>query len=147
MKYCTKCGTPNEDDVLKCTNCGEGFEVESETPVAETPDTAYTVPQPAAPLSQNPIAGEKNPVTLWLILNIVLTAMCCLTNLAGIIGIVFAAIGMGSFNKADMADAQAKAKIAKIMFFIGLGLGILGIILYVVVIVGAMGMSYTDFGV
>jgi len=151
MKYCTKCGTPNDDNVPKCSNCSEIFEVEGTIPPpppVNSPEIAYTVPQPPPPLSQNPIAGEKNPVTLWLILNIILTALCCLTNIAGIIGIIFSAIGMGSFNNANMADAQAKAKIAKIMFFVGLGLGVLGIIIYVVVVVGIMGTAYnvSDFG-
>ncbi|MDD3242917.1 MAG: zinc-ribbon domain-containing protein [Eubacteriales bacterium] len=134
MKYCTKCGSGNEDQAMFCANCGQAFEQPAaEQPVVEQPVVeqpveapAYTEAQPAAVVND---PNAKNPATLWMILNIVLTVLCCCSNVAAIVGIVFGAIGMSSFNKGNLEDAEAKTKIAKIMFFVGLGLGVLSFII------------------
>ncbi|MDD4796244.1 MAG: zinc-ribbon domain-containing protein [Eubacteriales bacterium] len=91
----------------------------------------YTAPQPPVSGPVDSTAADKgsNPATLWLILNIVSTVLCCCTNIVSIIGIVFAALGMTAFNKGDAADCESKTKIAKIMFFVSLGFGVLSLII------------------
>lgn len=108
-----------------------------ETPAQEEPEQegyggpVYTAPQPEPMESMVEDTGEKNPATLWLILNIVATVLCCCTNLPAIVGIVFAAIGMSSFKKGDVEDAKSKAKLSMILLIVGVALAIVSTIIAV----------------
>lgn len=75
--------------------------------------SAYSAP--AAPIAP----AESNKATLWLILNIVATVLCCCANVFSIIGIIFSAIGMSSYSKGNYEDMRKKANVGKIMFIIG----------------------------
>lgn len=144
MKNCASCGKENFDEAVFCAGCGSPLAqppvpeappveeptvsapVESVTePAAETPAApaevpaapqadAYTYTEPASPAAP----AESNKATLWLILNIVATVLCCCANIFGIIGIIFAGIGMSSYKKGDYEDMNKKSKIAMIMFII-----------------------------
>ena len=137
MKNCGKCGISNADEAVFCSSCGAPLDQASEQPAPAAP--VYEAPAysaPAAPTYETPaystpaVPAEKNKATLWLILNIVLTVLCC-GNLFGIIGIVFAAIGMGSYNKGDYEDMNKKVKISMIMFIVGIAMFVIGAIIVV----------------
>lgn len=131
MKRCSKCGAENADESVFCAGCGASLDQYSQQQAAPSPSPfdapAYTAP--AVPV-------EKNTATLWLILNICLTVLCgC--NILGIIGLIFAAIGMGSYNKGDYEDMRKKTKISKILFIVGI---IVGVIFWIVAFaVGLLG--------
>ncbi len=152
MKNCASCGKENLDEAVFCAGCGSPLASQSVPeappveepavePTVETPvDTAPAEPTeaPAAPQADayvytEPAASaapaESNKATLWLILNIVTTVLCCLTNIFSIIGIVFAAIGMSSYKKGDYEDMKKKAKISMILFIVGIAVGVLMLIL------------------
>ena len=153
MKNCVNCGKENADEAVFCAGCGAPLE---QAPVAEAPAAAPEPPaapeEPAAdaapatadePAPLQPVDASSyytespapaapavsNKAMLWLILNIVGTVLCCLANVFTIIGIVFAAIGMSSYNKGDYEDMNKKAKIAMILFIVGMAAGALVLIL------------------
>lgn len=151
MKYCAKCGNANADEAVFCSSCGSPLEQAPAAPqqsAAPAPEpAAYSAPAPqpqqpayTAPAYDTssaytapaaPADGEvKNKATLWLILNIVATVLCCPSSLFGILGIIFAAIGMGSYKKGDYDDMNKKSKIAMIMFIVA---AVLGVILWIIV--------------
>ena len=168
MKYCPKCGHSNEDTVQYCGNCGTFLGEAQPAPAAPVPPvepvadpiapeapTAEAAPEAeAAPATgyvtdynnayntsgagQIPAAPVSNTATLWLILNIVLTVLCC-GNVVNIVGIVFAALGMSAFNKGDYTQMANNVKVSKILFFVGLGLGLLMIIGFIVASVASAG--------
>lgn len=153
MKYCAKCGNANADEAVFCASCGSPLEQAPAAPeAAPAPESApelvpESAPEPSAysapTYDATPAApAEKNTATLWLILNIVLTVLCC-GNLFGIIGIIFAAIGMGSHGKGNYEDMKKKAKISMIMFIVGIVLGIISII---VAIATGLLASISDLG-
>jgi hypothetical protein len=156
MKYCSKCGNANTDEAIFCSSCGSTID---QAPAAPQPAPApepptYTAPQPVtytvpqqpiytAPTYDNaytspaaPAAEAKNSSTLWLILNIVLTVLCCpFSFIFSVIGIIFAAMGMSSFNKGDFEDMKKKSKISMIMFIVGAAIGLILMIITIVVII------------
>ena len=107
----------------------------------------YTQPQYAQPeppqYNSQPVYNAQ-PVqpeaalpnsTLWIILNsimIVLGCCCTFSGIAGIIGLVFAIQGNNAVKAGDLATAQNKLKTAKVLFFVSLGLFVVGNILGIV---------------
>lgn len=110
------------------------------------PQPQYTQPQYAQPeppqynsqpvYNAQPIQPEALPnSTLWIILNsimIVLGCCCSFSGIAGIIGLVFAIQGNNAVKAGDLATAQNKLKTAKVLFFVSLGLFVVGNILGIV---------------
>ena len=110
------------------------------------PQPQYTQPQYAQPeppqynsqpvYNAQPIQPEALPnPTLWIILNIVMIVLgccCSFSGIAGIIGLVFAIQGSNAVKAGDLATAQNKLKTAKILFFVSLGLFVVGNILGIV---------------
>lgn len=110
------------------------------------PQPQYTQPQYAQPeppqynsqpiYNAQPIQPEALPnPTLWIILNIVMIVLgccCSFSGIAGIIGLVFAIQGNNAVKAGDLATAQSKLKTAKILFFVSLGLFVVGNILGIV---------------
>lgn len=165
MKYCSKCGNANSDEAVFCAGCGSPLEQAPAAPQPApepTPEpAAYTAPAPQSTPQQGtytapaydssaytapaaPAGGEvKNKATLWLILNIVSTVLCC-SGVFGIIGIILAAMGMGSFKRADYEDMNKKSKIAMIMFIIGTILGLIGEIIAIILIASGTIASLSD---
>ncbi|MDF3078901.1 MAG: CD225/dispanin family protein [Sphingobacteriaceae bacterium] len=84
---------------------------------------------------QPPAFRPKN----WLVESILVTIFCCLP--LGIVSIVNAAQVNSRYNAGDYAGAQAASKEAgkwvKIAFFVGIALGVIGIVLNVLIGVGA----------
>lgn len=152
MKNCASCGKENLDEAVFCAGCGSPLASQSVPeappveepavePTAETPVDSAPVGAPEAPAAPQADAyaytepaasaapAQSNKAMLWLILNIVTTVLCCLTNIFSIIGIVFAAIGMSSYKKGDYEDMKKKAKISMILFIVGVAAGVLMLIL------------------
>lgn len=81
--------------------------------------------------------GDKPNNLLWLLLNIGSFFLCSLGFLFSIPGAIFAGIGL-SKEQTDPHDSARKARIAKILFFVSLAVGLLGLIA-LVVFVGVLG--------
>lgn len=146
MKYCAKCGNTNTDEAVFCASCGSPMEQAPAAPQAAPEAPAYTAPAYDASAYSAPAAAvteTKNTATLWLILNIVVTVLCC-GGLFSILGIIFAAIGMGSFKKGDYEDMKKKSKLSMIMFIIGLLLGLIFMVIFGILI--ATGALASMFG-
>jgi hypothetical protein len=156
MKYCSKCGNANIDEAVFCAGCGSPL---AQAPAAPQPSTpapapvaapaapapapekpAYSAPaQPsyAAPAYDagytGPDVQTKNTSTLWMILNIAATLLCCPGALFSIIGLIFAIMGSGSFNKGNYEDMAKKTKLSTVLFIVAAVLGLLGWILGIVI--------------
>jgi hypothetical protein len=108
--FCRKCGTQNDDNAYRCTQCNELMH-----PVAE----------PQVPAAQPPPFVPSHMV--WAILT---TFFCCLPF--GIVAIVYAANVSAKLQMGDLPgakDASAKAKLwSWISFGVGLGFGVVCLI-------------------
>jgi hypothetical protein len=165
MKKCNKCNYENSDESVFCAGCGSPLE-QAPAPVEEAPaaEEATQVVESAPVTADEPAAqpvpvqtfdssaysapvtsaapAESNKATLWLILNIVATVLCCCMNVFGIVGIIFAAIGMGSYKKGNYEDMKKKSKIAMILFFIAIASVVL---FWILSIVSPMLLSFIPF--
>lgn len=153
--FCKNCGQEIAEGATVCPNCN--------TPVAAaTANTAQPqAPQqpyaqqtpPQQPYAQQPYApynpGFSNvappkPALTWLIVNIVCVVLCGFSNILGIIGIVFGALAQSAYNKGNYAEAESKAKTAKVLGIITL---IGTIILYIFAIISvALGIGLAAAG-
>lgn len=134
--YCTKCGQMFEDNASFCPFCGERVIPEG-APNAASFDSVsaaspfdganpYDAPQPgvqSAGYSQAQ-GGLTKP---YLIPNILGTILCC--SPIFITGLVFSILANNKARVGDVRDANSKAQIAMILFWVGVGLGILQTIL------------------
>ncbi len=127
MKPCSQCGKANAEDALFCIQCG--------TPMVQAPQGAAGSPPAEGTCNAKPgdsitnadtsarsglgYTDADNPNTVWLILNIVATLLCCFVP-GSIAGIVFAAMGSASFKKGDYEKSFKRAKIAKILFIVSI---------------------------
>jgi hypothetical protein len=92
-------------------------------------------------MSQNwtpPPAGGSGTVPNYMVPAII-SIFCCWP--LAIPAIIFAAKVNGQVAAGDMAGAQDSSKKAKMFSFIAIGLGLLGIIIYVIWIVFIVGLS------
>ena len=105
-------------------------------------------PQEQAPFGQQPFGqtpfGNQGPAPKnWLVESILVTLFCCLPF--GIAGIVNAANVNSKYAMGDYAGAQAASAAAgkwtKIGFFVGIGVGILYILFFVVLGLGGAMMG------
>lgn len=117
MAYCPKCGFQNADNAIYCARCASAL-------AAGQGHGSQTVVVVGNGAQQAP-AGS-NPGTVWLWLNIVMTVLCCCSNILSIIGIIFGAMSVSKFNSGLYAESRSNANVAKWMFIIGLILGALG---------------------
>jgi len=121
--FCPQCGTNNADTAAVCVQCGRASQ-------AAAPQVSLQQPGAVMP----PGATVQN----YLVFAILATVFCCLP--AGIPAIVYAAQVNGKLQAGDLAGAQAASKNAKMWCLIALGVGLGGILLYVVLILaGVMG--------
>lgn len=88
-----------------------------------------TAPQPGYD-DQQPAQTSSSAPVIWLIVSICVTLFCCLP--LGIVGIIFSALAMGAQNQGDHAKAAANVKTAMICDIIGIVVGIVLIILWIV---------------
>jgi hypothetical protein len=164
--FCPKCGTKNPDDGVQCIQCHEPLPQIAPAPqTAPSPD-AYSAPAQQATPTPDPYSGQppvqpqyQPPVqqpyaqngyqpipprpTTFLAGNIILTVLglcTCFPLITGIIGIIFSAMITSKYNAGDYEGARKAATVAKVMFFVTLGLVICSIIYWIVSV--AVGMSY-----
>ena len=111
--FCTKCGTKNDDNAFKCTQCGnplQGYQQSGENP------------------------SSRVVISNYLAQAILATLFCCLPF--GIPAIVYAAQVNSRYSMGDYAGAIEKSKKAKfwcwVSFWAGLGLMILSFIIPII---------------
>ena len=107
--YCRKCGATNDDNAFKCVNCDEALQ--------------------AAPEGGTPAQHVAN----HLVFAILATIFCCMPF--GIPAIVYAAQVNGKLGAGDYAGAVDSSKKAGMWCWISFGLGLVGTILYVLLVV------------
>lgn len=103
---------------------------------------AATQPQPQSMFGQGN-AGQPTKPDNYLVMAIVATVLglcSCLGLILGIVAIVFATQVDSKYNLGDYAGAESAAKNAKLFSIIALvldGIGIIGSIIYMVIVGGA----------
>jgi Interferon-induced transmembrane protein/zinc-ribbon domain len=109
---CPKCGSPNPDSARACNSCG-------------------------ASLSSAGMGGPAPQINSWLIPAIFSTVCCCLPF--GIVSIIYAAQVNGKLAAGDVVGAKSAADSAKMWFWVSFGLGLAGLLAYLVLgVVGAL---------
>ena len=136
--YCKKCGQMIEDNASFCPFCGE-----SVVPGAAGNSPSFDSQSAASPFNganpydapqlggQYQAAVQGEVASPFLIPNILGTLLCC--SPVFIVGLVFSILSNNKAGAGDVQDANSKAQVAKICFWIGLGLGILQAILVIIV--------------
>ena len=92
--------------------------------------------QPWTPPSSQGSAPASVPNYLVLA---IISLLCCFP--LGVVAVIFAAQVNGKVATGDIAGAMDSSKKAKMFSFIGLGLGILGVVIYIAWIVLVVGLS------
>lgn len=152
--FCKNCGAEIPDGSVSCGNCGMQTSVEQprQEPVNQYSNAennayqSYQQPRDAQPeqpvYNSEPVYNAQpiqpvssvNPTT-WIVLNIlmiVLGCCCTISGILGIIGLVFAIQSNNAVKAGDAFTAEDKAKTAKILFFVSLGIFVLQIVLGIV---------------
>ncbi|MBE6893106.1 MAG: zinc-ribbon domain-containing protein [Ruminococcaceae bacterium] len=140
---CKNCGAELHEGAVFCGNCGMRTEAEQqvyEAPVQgeyhqenynEYQEQGSYVPPVMPEYQAEPVVdGERPNTVLWIVLAAVEIFTCC--QLTGIISLIFAILGHVAADKGDFAEAEGKIKTAKIWFWVGLGLGLLFVVAYIV---------------
>jgi len=134
---CSHCGTPAETGEAFCGECGQTLVSSAQEPL--------TIPMPALPSSQNwtsPLLPAQPPqkISTYLVPAIFSIFFCWPLAIPAII---FAAQVSGKVAAGDIQGARDASKKAKMFSFIGLGLGLLVILIYVALfllaIIGSIG--------
>lgn len=82
-------------------------------------------PMPGGPpMGGGDVEALKKQTQTWLIIGAV-TCLCCGGGLFSLIGAILAYLGGQSAQRGDIADAQSKLKIAKILVIVGVALGVI----------------------
>lgn len=116
--YCTNCNKTVGSDYVICPDCGASLEqTEDEIQINEQP---YQY-QP----SQQPI-GVTNKWTTYLVFSII--AFLCCNQIAGIIGIIFAALANSDYNAGRYDEYNQKLNISKWALIIGVIIGVIVIV-------------------
>ncbi len=107
--YCRKCGYRNDDNAYRCVQCGE--------------------------ILQQPAAGspQTEQIPNYLVQAILVTVLCCMP--LGIPAIIFSAQVNGKLQSGDVAGAREASRKAKMFCWWSVGIGIVGIVLYVLITV------------
>lgn len=85
--------------------------------------TDYPGPNESQPNPVNPqpgIAADRPNATPWIVFSVI-ELLCC-NLLFGILGLVFSLQGKSAADQGNIAQAQSKLKLAKIMLAIGIAL-------------------------
>jgi hypothetical protein len=102
--FCTKCGTPNAADAVRCARCGEAMQATS----------------PAAPTQCIPN---------YLVHAILVTLFCCAP--LGIVAVIYAAQVNGKVQAGDYTGAVNYSRNAKLWCWLAFGIGLLFIIFWI----------------
>jgi hypothetical protein len=139
MLYCSRCGSTNADSAKACISCGEPL---IPTPVVPSGGASSGNPMgppmgPSMGSSMHEYSGA--PATTYLVQSILVTLFCC--QPFGVVAIVFAAMTMGKNSSGDFAAAERTSGLAKMWCWIGFGVGLAFILLYIAFMVFAGGMT------
>ena len=113
---CAKCGAENADNALTCVQCGASL-------------------QPSAPMG-----APMQKIPNYLVQSILVTLFCCLP--LGIVAIIFAAQVNGKAQAGDMAGALEASKKAKLFCWISLGIGLAGLVIYLVLMMIGVAVGF-----
>lgn len=151
--FCQKCGFQNEEGVNFCAKCGADLRVyqnanagdqqqNSQQPYQQPNDTnQYTngsnpYPQnPGSPYSYNN-PGYLPPVNSHMVLSVVSILFCLIL---GIIAIVYSNKSKSCYNMGDYNGAVSNASTAKILGIVGIVVGTVIPLLYIIGIAAAAG--------
>ncbi|MGI6315954.1 MAG: CD225/dispanin family protein [Christensenellales bacterium] len=152
MKYCNQCNLYFEDNANWCSNCGEELRAIQETQpaaeetfAAEAPAAEETKYIPYTPPAQQEQVVYNDPnvqpsggsTTLWLVLSIITTAMCCFAF--GIPAILAAVAAKKAEGRGDILLRNQKVKQARTLFIVATVVGAAFWVFYfVMVVVAAM---------
>jgi hypothetical protein len=119
--FCRKCGTPNADNAIQCSQCGESLQA------AAIPQQSYT----AAPDIPTRLAPA-----------ILVTLFCCLPF--GIVSIVYAAQVSAKISAGDFHGAMDCSKKATTWCWLAFWCGLIPMVLYlgIMIIAGIMGATH-----
>lgn len=104
-------------------------------------------PQPYGAFAPEPVAKARSSATLWLVLNIAAVVFWgwLLGGLLGVVGAIFAGIALGETGN-DLASATRKIRLAKILFWVSLGIAVLlGVVGVIALIAFANSVDSGDF--
>lgn len=108
---------------MVCPNCG-----------AQLPPDAQFCTQCGVSLNASAAPGQNVPVRVntYLIPNILVTVLCGFVGfgVTGIVGVIFSILSNNACSRGDVADAITKANVAKILFWISVVGGIVGLIYF-----------------
>ena len=143
-RFCTQCGQSVADGVRFCTNCGAPIAVEQTNyaqpdPQPQQPYNPQPEPQPyQQPYQQQPMGVKPKS---FLVLSILATIFCCLPF--GIIAIVQSAKVDNLWNAGQYVEAQTASRKARNWVIVSAAIGIVGSILYVILVaMGAVASYY-----
>ena len=140
MATCPNCNTNIPDNATHCPNCGAAQPVQPpvQPPVYQQP------PMPQMPYQQpygTPPSGQLSTgMLVWSIINIFLC------TILGVIALVFTFMAKGAPTGEDEQSKLKTAKILNIIATIGGVLSIIIAIIYVVVVMAAVGSIANEFG-
>lgn len=153
---CKNCGAELMEGAAFCGNCG--MKIEAEQPVYEGPvqgeyhqDTyseyqeqgSYVPPEVPEEYKAEPVAsGEKPNTVLWIVLAAVEIFTCC--QITGIVSLIYAILGHLAADKGDFASAEKKIKTAKTWFWVGLALGLIFVVAYIVLFALGIAAGITE---
>lgn len=131
---CTKCGARIDDGSRFCPECGAAVPVQPQYQQPQyTAQPQYQQPQyNAVPIyNQNVSSG---PVLTWGIIGL---AFAC-TFFLSFLGIIFSAVGRGKANSYLRQTGQltGKAKVGSILSLVGLILGIVMTVIFIIYLIG-----------
>ena len=105
-----------------------GFQAPPPPPQPGQP--GFQVPPPPQ-MGGAPYGSYVPPSTnTWLIVNILVTVLCCMVF--GIIGIIFSVQANNCMARGDLYGAEKANNTAKIMAFLGIGLGFVFSVIYII---------------
>jgi hypothetical protein len=117
---CPNCGTSNLDTASICANCGK--------PLAGAAPHSYTPPPPPRPAVSHSVQQPGETIPNYLVQSIVATLCCCLP--LGIVAIIFSAQVNSKLAAGDLAGARDASAKAKMFSWIGIGVGLVVIIIW-----------------
>ena len=130
--YCRHCGTLNDDNAYKCIKCGEIVQ-----DIRQTDQAGGQQPPPPPPPPHMRPQGQRRPISPqtpnYLPQAILVTLFCCLPF--GIVAIIHASQVSGKVSSGDLEGARESGDKAKFWCWVSFGTGLVGMILYFMLMV------------